>query len=542
MALGLGQMLGMGILGQFFGGEDKQGLLQQNQQQGQNQGFNLNNMSPGQWANTAIALNSMRLEPDPNLATAMRENIASANKAATAQTSRERTAKALRGMISDKYPNGRVDLAEAVLSGALEPTAAMKMAYEKVPMSAFAEKQQWLKDNPNATDKDLRLAGFSVPEPDAFMRQGMETAQWLDTQGRPDLSAMVKSRILDPTKALEIAMKKESIPDWQQKYNFVMKKLEKGETLSDIEKALFSIPIKETSETRQKLELLANPPKDLVGEDGWTDQQLEVGFGITKESIPVFQAKLDKIDSLKKSDSEFKLYSEEEYKEMYRKVLAGGGTDIDIDIEGDEAELDAGNYASAATQDLYKDHKAIIDGLPKLIQQIQKIHAMQDILDRADEGEIRTGIFEPLQSQVSRIAAGLGLGSGDQAASMQLLQSYMGGDVFPLIRALGIGARGMDTPEERKFLQASFVGEVTMEVSTLQAITQRRLDILLEALDTYNLRAGTLTEDGQNSMYFKMYEDTFKRRISPVNVPIRQTKAVIDALEADKNEIMDKYF
>ena len=542
MALGLGQMLGMGILGQFFGGEDKQGLLQQNQQQGQNQGFNLNNMSPGQWANTAIALNSMRLEPDPNLATAMRENIASANKAATAQTSRERTAKALRGMISDKYPNGRVDLAEAVLSGALEPTAAMKMAYEKVPMSAFAEKQQWLKDNPNATDKDLRLAGFSVPEPDAFMRQGMETAQWLDTQGRPDLSAMVKSRILDPTTALEIAMKKESIPDWQQKYNFVMKKLEKGETLSDIEKALFSIPIKETSETRQKLELLANPPKDLVGEDGWTDQQLEVGFGITKESIPVFQAKLDKIDSLKKSDSEFKLYSEEEYKEMYRKVLAGGGTDIDIDIEGDEAELDAGNYASAATQDLYKDHKAIIDGLPKLIQQIQKIHAMQDILDRADEGEIRTGIFEPLQSQVSRIAAGLGLGSGDQAASMQLLQSYMGGDVFPLIRALGIGARGMDTPEERKFLQASFVGEVTMEVSTLQAITQRRLDILLEALDTYNLRAGTLTEDGQNSMYFKMYEDTFKRRISPVNVPIRQTKAVIDALEADKNEIMDKYF
>ena len=462
MALGLGQMLGMGILGQFFGGEDKQGLLQQNQQQptqvasnGQNQGFfpDMNNMSRSQWANTAIALNSMRLEPDANLATAMREKIAS---------------------------------------------------------------------------DDKRM-------------QGMETVQWLDNKGRPDLSAMVKSGILDPTKALDIAMKKESIPDWQQKYNFVMKKLEKGETLSDIEKALFSIPIKETSETRQKLELLANPPKDLVGEDGWTDQQLEVGFGITKESIPVFQAKLDKIDSLKKSDPEFKLYSEEEYKEMYRKVLAGGGTDIDIDIEGDEAELDAGNYASAATQDLYKDHKAIIDGLPKLIQQIQKIHAMQDILDRADEGEIRTGIFEPLQSQVSRIAAGLGLGSGDQAASMQLLQSYMGGDVFPLIRALGIGARGMDTPEERKFLQASFVGEVTMEVSTLQAITQRRLDILLEALDTYNLRAGTLTEDGQNSMYFKMYEDTFKRRISPVNVPIRQTKSLIEQEKEDKNTTMDKY-
>ena len=462
MALGLGQMLGMGLLSNFFGGQDKEGLLQNNQQQptqvansGQNQGFfpDMNNMSRSQWANTAIALNSMRLEPDPNLATAMREAIAS---------------------------------------------------------------------------DDKRM-------------QGMETAKWLDAQGRPDLSAMVKSRILDPQKALEIAMKKESIPEWKQKYDFVMGKLEKGETLSDIEKALFGIPIKETNETRQKLDLLANPPYEIVGEDGWTDQQLQVAFGISPESIPIFQAKLDKIDSLRDSDPKFEMYSEEEYKEMYRKVLAGGGTDIDIDIEGDEAELDAGNYASAATQDLYKDHKAIVDGLPKLIQQIQKIHAMQDILDRADEGEIRTGIFEPMQSQVSRIAAGLGLGSGDQAASMQLLQSYMGGDVFPLIRALGIGARGMDTPEERKFLQASFVGETTMEVSTLKAITQRRLDILLEALDTYNLRAGTLTEDGQNSIYFKMYEDTFKRRISPVNVPVRQTQAVIDALEDEKNATMNKY-
>ena len=344
MSLGLGQMLGMGILGNIFGGEDKEGLLQQKNNQQQptqvaNSGFNMNNMTPSQWANTAIALNSMRLDPDPNLATAMRERIASGDK----------------------------------------------------------------------------------------RMQGMETASWLDNQGRPDLSAMVKSGILDPTKALEIAMKKESIPDWRQKYDFVMGKLEKGETLSDIEKALFGIPIKETNETRQKLDLLVNPPYEIVGEDGWTDQQLQVAFGISPESIPIFQAKLDKIDSLRDSDPKFEMYTEEEYKEMYRQVLAGGGTDIDIDIEGDEAaQLDAGDYASAATQDLYKDHKAIIDGLPKLIQQIQKIHAMQDILDRADEGEIRTGIFEPMQSQVSRIAAGLGLGSGDQAASMQLLQSYMG--------------------------------------------------------------------------------------------------------------------
>ena len=118
----------------------------------------------------------------------------------------------------------------------------------------------------------------------------------------------------------------------------------------------------------------------------------------------------------------------------------------------------------------------------------------------------------------------------------------MGSDVFPLIKALGIGARGMDTPAEREFLQQSFVGNVTMEVGALRAITERRLGVLLDALDIYNERAGTLTEDGLNSAYFKMYEDTFKVRIMPEVVPIRQTKALIEQEKEDKNETMDKYF
>jgi hypothetical protein len=454
MSLGLGQLAGMGILSQFFGGGENnndQGLLQQNQQQGQNQGFDLNNMSSSQWANTAIALNSMRLEPDANLATAMREKIASGDK----------------------------------------------------------------------------------------RMQGIETAQWLDSKGRPDLSAMVKSGILDPTKALDIAMKKEEIPDWKQKYNFTMKKLAEGHTFSEIEKALLNIPIKKTSATQQNLDLLANPPTD--PETGlprkWTDDELQI-IGVSKDTIPLYQSKLDKIDSLRDSDPKFELYSEEEYKEMYKRVLSGGTADTKIDID---MGLDAGDYAKAATADIYKDHKTIIDGLPKLLENIQKVYDVMDILDRADEGEIRTGVFEPMQTMVSRIAAGLGLGSGDQAVSMQILQSYMGSDVFPLIRALGIGARGMDTPAEREFLQQSFVGNPSMEVGALRAITERRLGVLLDALDVYNSRASTMTEDGQNSAYFKMYEDTFKIRINPVQVPVRQTKSLIEQEKENKNATMDKY-
>jgi hypothetical protein len=453
MALGLGQMLGMGLLSNFFGGEDKEGLLQQQQNeqpptQVANSGFNMNNMSPSQWANTAIALNSMRLEPDANLATAMRERIASGDK----------------------------------------------------------------------------------------RMQGIETAQWLEGQGRTDLKEMVLAGILDPQKAIQIAMTKEAIPAWRQKYDFVMKRIEDGKPLTDIENAIFGIPQTQTNATEQKLDLLINPPIDPKTNlpRVWTDDQLKI-IGVSKDSIPVFQAKLDKIDALKLSDPT--MFTEEEWKSMYKKVLSGDSTDISIDVG-----LDENSYAKSATQDIYKDHKDIIDGLPKLIENIQKVYQVMDILDRADEGEIRTGVFEPLQTQVSRIAAGLGLGSGDQAISMQILQSYMGSDVFPLIKALGIGARGMDTPAEREFLQQSFVGNVTMEVGALRAITERRLGVLLDALDIYNSRASTMTEDGLNSAYFKMYEDTFKVRIMPEVVPIRQTKSLIEQEKEDKNATMDKYF
>ena len=98
MSLGLGQILGMGLLGKFMGGLDGQ-KEQQTQQptqvasSGQNQGFfpDMNNMSQAQWANTAIALNSMRLRPDPNLAASMQSTIDNATK----KTNRNATVDAL---------------------------------------------------------------------------------------------------------------------------------------------------------------------------------------------------------------------------------------------------------------------------------------------------------------------------------------------------------------------------------------------------------------------------------------------------------------
>ena len=101
----------------------------------------MNNMTPSQWANTAIALNSMRLEPDPNLATAMRENIASNQKLRQKQQGIERAVKYLSAMPKSKaFPNGRTDLIALVKAELMTPAEAIQAAIKVEKPSALTEK------------------------------------------------------------------------------------------------------------------------------------------------------------------------------------------------------------------------------------------------------------------------------------------------------------------------------------------------------------------------------------------------------------------
>ena len=124
-ALGLGKILGLGILSQFMGGGQKEQQTQQPTQvasSGQNQGFfgNMNNMSQAQWANTAIALNSMRLRPDANLAASMQSTIDSSRKRSNINA----TVQALKKM-------GKPNLASLVDAGAMDVNTAMTLAFKE---------------------------------------------------------------------------------------------------------------------------------------------------------------------------------------------------------------------------------------------------------------------------------------------------------------------------------------------------------------------------------------------------------------------------
>ena len=106
-----------------------------------------------------------------------------------------------------------------------------------------------------------------------------------------------------------------------------------------------------------------------------------------------------------------------------------------------------------------------------------------------------------------------------------------------MLKILGLGTKGIDTVPERIFLQESFVGTPGMTVEQLQIMTQQRLDILIQGINKYNERVNVKTEDGLNSAYFKLYEDTFSVKLNPEEVPIRA-----GAKKIQTNATVSKYF
>ena len=133
----------------------------------------------------------------------------------------------------------------------------------------------------------------------------------------------------------------------------------------------------------------------------------------------------------------------------------------------------------------------------------------------------------------------------DQISDSELLSSTLGSDVFPLIGELGIGARGIDTPAERDFLQDVFTGRLTMNKQTLTKITALRNKKAMGAIHTYN--------KGIKNKRYKEYEDVMKTNLEEKSVNFNPPVIIDDAmnlqykydsgkLEDDNGNIIDVNF
>jgi len=73
----------------------------------------------------------------------------------------------------------------------------------------------------------------------------------------------------------------------------------------------------------------------------------------------------------------------------------------------------------------------------------------------------------------------------------EILDMALNSDVFPLIKELGIGAKGMDTPTEREFLIQSMVGSKTMSSEALLQATLTRRGRLISTAREFNESSGS---------------------------------------------------
>lgn len=121
------------------------------------------------------------------------------------------------------------------------------------------------------------------------------------------------------------------------------------------------------------------------------------------------------------------------------------------------------------------------------------------LLNHLEESEAITGMGADIRNNIERAKALLGsdVASG-KVQDTELLDIMMGSEVFPMIKSLGIGARGMDTPAEREFMRKVLTGEISLNKGTLVEMAKLRKNLSERAIKKWNTRV----EKGELDTFF----------------------------------------
>ena len=129
----------------------------------------------------------------------------------------------------------------------------------------------------------------------------------------------------------------------------------------------------------------------------------------------------------------------------------------------------------------------LIEGAEMAVGQIAKLdRAMQLVRDPSST----VGQFANEFLAIDKAKYMVGIGDkailSDKISTTEVLDAMLGSDVFPMIKSLGIGARGLDTPAEREFLQKVMTGAIPMNRDTLTKLTIMRRNNFVQMAKRYN--------------------------------------------------------
>jgi hypothetical protein len=202
--------------------------------------------------------------------------------------------------------------------------------------------------------------------------------------------------------------------------------------------------------------------------------------------------------------------------DMIKKVLSGAQTQISIDQTTESA------YGKAIAKEQAPKDIALIEGAKQAKRSIEKTN---EVLSLLGQGDPQVGFGAEFLTDINRVLGKLGVSpeAAKSASDTQLLNALLGSDVFPMIKSLGIGARGLDTPAEREFLREVMTGTVKLEGDTLERMTKLRQKYMSSAINEYNDRLGKGELD--------RYKKATGIGLSPMEIPKMYTPRPTNALE-----------
>jgi hypothetical protein len=168
-------------------------------------------------------------------------------------------------------------------------------------------------------------------------------------------------------------------------------------------------------------------------------------------------------------------------------------------------------YSAQVGKDIATRDIATIDAASAVAQTLPKMYETRQLIET---GNLNTGILADYQQIIDRARTKFNNDkrAGKRVTDTEYLNSLLGSDVFPQISALGIGARGLDTPAEREFLRQVITGTIQMDRETLKRMTDFRIRSAERAVEDYNRRL--------NVGDFKQFQTITGRTLAPI--PVRR--------------------
>ena len=188
-------------------------------------------------------------------------------------------------------------------------------------------------------------------------------------------------------------------------------------------------------------------------------------------------------------------------------------------FDGDNMEIVIKNAISSVGEPSYNKTagelmaKADIDLAATLDPTMRTLKNTNEVFKTLDSGGTTTGIGATLITNAKRVGNQImkALGQKDlidsDVSNDQYLEALLGSQVFAMIKTLGIGARGLDTPAERDFLIQVMTGKRSDDKEAIMRMTRLRREIATDAILKWNEKVQNGSLDNYIILNRKLKDD-----------------------------------